>query len=121
VKIVDDLLETFMLADLKYDAPHRVCRIFNDLIRDKRRRNSLNMTPIRVKMTSWEATKNPKYLATTARSNLEWVCAPWNLDNHLKIIGKTKAKRADSAGGRTPEIKANVPGEELAHPLITRD
>ena len=73
------------------------------------------MTPIKVKMTNWEMTKNAKYLATTDRSSLECVVAPMYWDNHRMMMGKKNPKIPDTVGGNTPEMKANENGDELDH------
>jgi hypothetical protein len=44
--------------------------------RGRRQMDLLKMTPMSVKMISCETIKKEKYLAITARSNLEWVKAP---------------------------------------------
>ena len=69
------------------------------------------MTPISVKMISCEMTKNAKYLAMTARSSRECVVAPWYCDSQRIMMGRKNPKTAETAGGSTPEMNVNVPGE----------
>jgi hypothetical protein len=44
---------------------------------------------------------------------MERTWAPWYFKSQRKIKGRAKLKRADTAGGKTPEMNANVPGEAL--------
>jgi hypothetical protein len=87
---VDDILKTLALPNLRNDLPHRVYikqrRKMNQhtpgetRAQQKGKRHSLKITPINVKMKSCEIIKNAKYRATTARSSLERVIAPWYFD-----------------------------------------
>ncbi len=74
--------------------------------------HSLKPTPISVNMTNCEITKNAKYRATTARSKRDCVKAPWYSEIQRIIMGKTKPKSADTAGGSTPEIRLKETGED---------
>ena len=51
----------------------------------------------------------------TARSSRDCVCAPWYCDSHRITIGRKNPNRADTAGGSTPEMKVNEPGDASDH------
>ena len=74
--------------------------------------HELKPTPIRVNMISCEITKNAKYRATTARSKRDCVKAPWYLEIQRIMMGRTKPKSADTAGGSTPETTSKEERED---------
>lgn len=62
MQVFDDCLDTFMVADLLYDIRHGLYRPAKstDNLAHMDMRDALKMTPINVKMISWELTKKAK-------------------------------------------------------------
>jgi hypothetical protein len=108
-----------VFANLVDDFLDRVCKEHSlSVIRNWRKWGyGLKMTPIKVKITSWEITRKAKYRAMTARSKREWVMAPWYFESQRMMMGRKNPKSADTAGGSTPEMKVKVPGDEFCQEL----
>jgi hypothetical protein len=70
---------------------------------------------MRVNMTSWETTRNAKYLAIKRRSRYDRVTAPMYFDSLRMMMGKKNPNRPETAGGRTPEAIANEIGDIFDH------
>ncbi len=114
VQVIHNILEALVLTNLFDDFLDGVyAQHVRQFIPIHCHCDLLKMTPIKVKITSWEITKKAKYRAMTARSKRECVMAPWYFDSQRMMMGRKKPKRADTAGGNTPERKSKVPGEEL--------
>lgn len=115
VEVLQDFVQTLVLSDLRNDLFHAVYMRERSEIDMKwhHQQNVLNMTPMRVKTISCEITRNAKYRATTARSSRDCVVAPWYCESQRMTMGRKKPNRAETAGGRTPEMNVKVPGDDF--------
>src|SRR5579863_1689695 len=104
VDVIQDFLETLVLPNLFNNFRYRVCGQHQHLLpRTGKNQHILKTTPMTVNMISCEITKNAKYRARTARSKRDCVKAPWYRESQRIMRGKKNPKKAETAGGSTPE------------------